>query len=111
MKKLILLPAVLLLSLFYYLYPNNKGIIVFLTWDHEDTSHTMTINYLTANRFQTTLVYYDTRSHSGDTSRYRYLAYGSQRTYPGIDFTVHSTQLQNLNPDNTYYFVVGDKIS
>jgi len=111
MKKLAIIPVLLLLVL-YYFYPNNEGLIVFLTWDNEDTSHTMTVNYLTANKFQTTQVYYDTKSHAGrHHSNYRYLAYGSQRTYPEVKFTVHSTQLKDLNPGASYYFIVGDSKS
>ena len=110
---LILIPALLFLALFFYLKPqHNEDLIVFLTWDDEDTSHTMTVNYLTTDKFQTTRVYYDTKSHSaGSSSSYLYLASGSQRTYPEVKFTVHSTQLKNLNPDTTYYFIVGDKKS
>jgi hypothetical protein len=111
MKKIYLLPALLIIALIFLLFSNDELKLVFLTWDHEDTSHTMTVNYLTDNDYQTTLVYYDTKPHLGDKSKYRHLAYGSQRKYPGIKFTVHSTRLENLNPDDTYYFIVGDKAS
>ncbi len=111
MKKIYLLPALLIIALIFLLYSDDELQLVFLTWDHEDTSHTMTVNYLTDDEYRTTLVYYDTQPRQGDKSKYRYLAYGSQRTHPGIKFTAHSTRLENLNPDDTYYFIVGDEVS
>lgn len=111
MKKFFLIIILIIPALIYFLYP-EKGIqLVFLTWENEDTSHTMTVNYLTGGNYQTTLVYYDTQPRNGKSSQYRYQAYGSQRNYPGVNFTIHTTQLKNLNPDNTYYFIVGDQQS
>ena len=91
------------------LYPFNNVELVFLTWEHEDTSHTMTINYIPDSASLTAMVYYDTTSHNGDPASYRYNTQGEVRTYSGVNFNVHSTQLTGLVPDKTYYFIVGDK--
>lgn len=111
MKKPVLFIILLVITIGYLAYPDKEVRLVFLTWDHKDTSHTMTINYLTDSSYQSTYVYYDTQPRDGDKSKYRYHAYGSQRTYPGINYTVHSTRLEDLNPERVYYFVVGDKKS
>lgn len=90
-------------------YSYHKIELVFLTWEHEDTSHTMTVNYISDSSSQTAMVYYDTTSQNGDPASYRYHTQGEVRTYPGINFKVYSTNLEDLTPDATYYFVVGDK--
>ena len=91
----------------YYQY--KKVELVFLTWEHIDTSHNMTINYIPENLSQTAMVFYDIKSGNGDPDNYHYRKQGQIRTYPGVDFNVHSTHLGNLDPEKTYYFIVGDK--
>ena len=97
--------ALAILALYHY----KKVELVFLTWEHVDTSHNMTVNYIPDTTSQTTMVYYDTTSRNGDLEKYRYKKKGEIRSYPGVDFNVHSTHLKNLDPDKTYYFVVGDE--
>ena len=63
------------------LYPFKNVELVFLTWDREDTSHTMTINYIPDSASLTAMVYYDTTSQNGDPASYRYNTQGEVRTY------------------------------
>lgn len=69
----------------------------------------MVINYITERTSQTATVYYDTTTRNGDPASYRHTAQGEVRTYPRVEFKVHSTRLTNLDPDKTYYFIVGDE--
>ncbi len=111
MKKLILLSAstFVLFTFFYFFYLNKETPILFLTWDNEDTSHTMTINYLSSEPSQKAIVYYDIAPQGGQPEKYRYKMQGEIRTYPGINFSVHSVHLENLDPEEDYYFIAGDK--
>jgi hypothetical protein len=93
------------------LYPYKNVELVFLTWEHENTSHNMTINYIPGGTSKTAMVYYDTTSRNGDPDNYRYKKQGEIRSYPGVNFSVHSTHLGNLDPEQTYYFVVGDEVA
>jgi hypothetical protein len=106
--KIFLVVALLAISTLS-LYPYKNIELVFLTWEHQDTSRNMTINYIPDSTSHTAMVYYDTISRNGDLENYRYKKQGEIRTYPGVDFNVHSTHLGNLDPDKTYYFVVGDE--
>ena len=111
MKKFIRfsISILILFILIYFLWPDKKLPILFLTWDNEDTSHTMTINYLSSIPSQTATVYYDLTPHNGDFEKYRYKAEGEIRTYPGVEFNVHSVHLGGLNPKQNYYFIAGDE--
>jgi len=107
---LFLITTILAVALLAF-YSYQRVDLVLLTWEHEDTSHTMTVNHINDSASQTAMVYYDTTSRNGDPASYSYSTRGEVRTYPGVEFSVHSTQLKNLAPDKAYYFIVGDEIT
>lgn len=84
---------------------------VYLTWQG-DTSTTMTVNYQTGVPAGKSEVSYDTESHGGDPSAYKFHATGSAHEVAGlnayVEREVHWVPLTHLSPGQTYYFVAGD---
>ena len=109
MKKLSFFTAIVLLALIYLFLASEDSPLIFLTWENEDTAHTMTVNYISEHSAQAVNVYYDTTSQNGNPEHYSYKSQGVVRSYPDVNFSVHSTQLEQLTPDQTYYFIVGNK--
>lgn len=107
-KATISIVTVIVIIAVFIFYPQKNTKRILLTWDHEDTAHTITVNYVN-NNSQAATVYYDTTSHGGIVKNYRYQTQAETRTYPGINFHVHSTRLINLDPEQSYYFIVGDE--
>lgn len=99
----------ILLTLVTFGIFNTDEPLLFLTWENEDTSHTMTINYLSESKSQEATVYYDTVPRGGQPEDYSHQARGTTRSYPGITFAVHSIELVNLDPKENYYFIAGDE--
>jgi purple acid phosphatase-like protein/calcineurin-like phosphoesterase family protein len=85
----------------YYVYLTFPG----------DPSTSMTVNFITDNaEGATPTVYYDTRVRDGQQGRYRHRATGATRTIHGWDggWVVHSTDLTDLRPKETYFFTAGN---
>ncbi len=82
---------------------------VYLTWQG-DTSSTMTVNHLTAEQDARSIVYYDTESRGGDPQKYRFSTSGRSHNLHGVSNgpKVHWTELKNLKPGQSYFFVAGD---
>jgi hypothetical protein len=82
---------------------------IYLTWKSPDTSTTMTVIYHGVGKGAESQVFFDTEPRFGDTTRYRYRAFGDSAAIPGKRRRrVHSVELTGLSPGETYYFVAGD---
>lgn len=85
--------------------------VVYLTWEHQDTSTHMTINYHTQKDYKNSQVFYDTVPRQGDISQYRFSQKGRAVELEPIQRWFHRITLSPLDPGKTYYFVVGDEIT
>ncbi len=87
----------------------SKPQAVYLTWQG-DTSSAITVNYLTAEEDARSIVYYDTESRGGDPHSYRFSASGRSHKLPKVpnEPKVHWTELKNLAPGKSYFFIAGD---
>ena len=83
-------------------------IAVYLTWQG-NTSTTITVNYLTEELSARSIVYFDTESREGESSRYRRQLGGRGSTIPGLPSgpKVHRVQLTGLDPGRDYSASVG----
>ncbi len=77
-----------------------------LTWDHDDTAHTVVVTWVTKEADSGDIVRYDSVSHMGD-SGYRYTATGIHNPNPDEDEYFHEVELTNLTPDTVYCFTAG----
>lgn len=83
---------------------------VYLTWQSEDTSRTMTVVFHhTDHSFADAKVYYDKQSHQGKVSEYRLSKEAKSVVIPELNRHIYSTELRELEPDTVYYFVAGDE--
>ena len=80
---------------------------IHLTWQRDDTAHTIVVTWKTATAEAGDKVLYDTQSRGGDPTLYRYSATGDHHTYEGANGYIHDVELFNLKPDTVYYFVCG----
>ncbi|MDD1673071.1 MAG: metallophosphoesterase family protein [Methanomicrobiales archaeon] len=78
---------------------------VHLTWDHDDTAHTIVITWTTKYANSGDTVWYDTTSGGRDPTQYRYSATGSHYAYPDASEYFHEVELTDLTPDTLYYFI------
>jgi len=80
-----------------------------LSWDQNDTAHTMVISWQT-NRSIESIVYYDIAPRCGNPASYAYSATGSAHIWPQIGEAfgyVHDVLLTGLSTDTTYYYICG----
>ncbi|MCG8603990.1 DNRLRE domain-containing protein, partial [bacterium] len=72
----------------------------------------MTVNYQTIGTTDQSIVYYDTVPRNGDLSTYSFQTKGDSHKINGLDIyterTIHTVELTDLIPGQTYYFVAGD---
>jgi hypothetical protein len=117
--------------------PPTSPIQVHLTWQTNDTAHTMTVTWRTSGAGTGDTVKYDTVSRGGVVANYAHEATGSHHTFEfhvpvetenitGVlygedpadfwinwpcDYTfkgyIHDVGLTGLEPDTTYYFICG----
>ncbi|KXB02373.1 hypothetical protein AKJ44_00540 [candidate division MSBL1 archaeon SCGC-AAA261F17] len=80
---------------------------VHLTWQSDDTAHTMTITWWTPTKNTDDNVLYDTVSRDGAPENYAYSENGSHHTFTNFNGYIHDVELTNLSPDTTYYFICG----
>ncbi|MFQ6053361.1 MAG: purple acid phosphatase family protein, partial [Candidatus Bathyarchaeia archaeon] len=87
--------------------PDDPPRYIHLTWQRDDTAHTMTVTWRTEGAASGTVLY-DTVSREGDLERYRYSAGGITQPYrAGGEGYIHNVELRGLAPDTTYFFVCG----
>ena len=103
------LGSLVTLSLLPLQSAESKPQAVYLTWQG-DTSSTITVNYLTAEEDARSIVYYDTESRGGDPEKYRFSASGRSHSLSKVANgpKVHWTELKNLSPGKSYFFIAGD---
>ena len=75
---------------------------IHLTWQSDDTAHTITITWKTVMENAGDVVRYGV--NSGD---YGLSVSGSHHTYSGAGGYIHDVELTGLSPDTTYYFICG----
>jgi hypothetical protein len=108
-----LLPmATLILILFSSQIPLAKGAPdppsnIHLTWDRDDTAHTISITWRTSMGVSGDIVRYDTAARGGIIDLYRHFASGVNHSLPEAGGFIHDVVLRNLEPDTTYYFICG----
>jgi len=111
---IILLTFLMMFSVFYgYAVQSTSPdppIHIHLTWQRNDTAHTITITWKTRNAESGDKVLYDVEPHNGDPSKYRFSATGSHHTYPGAGGYIHDVELTGLSPNTTYYFICGGPV-
>jgi len=88
--------------------PENKLSYVYLTWEHEDTSNHMTVNYHSSLNYEIAQVLYSTKPQYGVVSNYEFKKFGETKWLDGLVRAFHNITITDLKPDTTYYFVVGD---
>lgn len=117
--------------------PTTSPIQVHLTWQTNDTAHTMTVTWRTSAADTGDTVKYDTVSRAGVAADYANEATGTHHTFEfqvpvetaditgvlygldpadfwrnwPVDYTfkgyIHDVELTGLEPDTTYYFICG----
>lgn len=80
---------------------------IHLTWQRDDTAHTITVTWQTYTSDAGDTVLYDTVPHNGNPELYRYSAQGTNHTYPGASGYIHDVELAGLIPNTTYYLICG----
>ncbi len=88
--------------------PKNKLSYVYLTWEHENTSAHITVNYHSRLNYDLAQVLYSTRPQYGVVSNYEFRTTGETRKLDGLNRAFHNVTINNLQANTTYYFVVGD---
>ncbi|MDZ4676401.1 MAG: metallophosphoesterase family protein [Oligoflexia bacterium] len=81
---------------------------VYLTWQSEDTSRTITVNVHSDLTSSVATVHYDTISHGGVVEDYKYKTSGNYKELKTINRRVHVIELKNLEPNTIYYFTVSN---
>jgi len=80
---------------------------IHLTWQREDTAHTITVTWHTNTSDAGDTVLYDIVPRDGNLELYRYSAQGTNHTYSGDSGYIHDVELAGLIPNTTYYFICG----
>jgi len=75
---------------------------IHLTWQSNDTAHTITITWKTVMENAGDVVRYGT-----EPGGYVSTVVGSNHTYSGAGGYIHDVELTGLSPDTTYYFKCG----
>jgi hypothetical protein len=88
-------------------HPDN----IYLTWNEDNTAHTIVITWKTVTDSAGDNVKYDTQSRGGVPENYAYSAVGNHHIYSGA-YTgtvgwVHDVELTGLSPNTIYYFICG----
>ncbi len=110
----VLLLGLVSLSLYAIFIAGPSVDQLLLTWRSEDTSHTMSVVYFSdgveaaSEGEEATRVLYDTVSHQGDITRYRFQQNSSSDPFAEVDRTIHTADLTQLQPATLYYFVVAN---
>lgn len=102
----------LLLS-FLVLVPNQAADLidpVYLTFEKEDTSNSITINFITDEQSQSSFAYIGSKAGDPDNPRDYTKKVRSRTSFiDGVDKTYHHVLVEGLSANTTYYFRVGDE--
>lgn len=82
---------------------------VYLTFEEENTSTSITINFMALGVGEKSSAYFDEVSRQGIVKDYQNTVEGRVEYIKGVDKTYHHVKLNNLKPNTTYYFAVGDE--
>ena len=82
--------------------------LTYLTFEKEDTSNHIVVNFITEGVSPATTVYYDTIDHGSNKTKYRYKINSRVDTISNVDRAYHHASLENLKPNTTYFFIFGD---
>ena len=88
--------------------PEKKLSYVYLTWEKEDTSNHITINYHSIEDHDLSQVFYSTQPQSSILKNYEFRQIGESSKIDKLKRSIHKVTLNDLLPDTTYYFIVGD---
>lgn len=104
--------ALILGSLFFCLptFASKLMPYVYLTFENEDTSRSLTVNFMTPAHSDPSYVYLGTKSGRGNPSNYSSKVLGKTGHIDDLPRTYHHVSLKNLSPNTTYYFIVGDPL-
>ena len=79
---------------------------LYLTWQEQDTSTTMTVVFQTTRSVKNPTVYYG-KGPERELSGYEAVVEGRPTKFPGLNRWVHFVNLTGLEPGQTYYFRAG----
>jgi len=85
----------------------DPPIHIHLTWEHNDTAHTIVVTWKTSTANAGDNVLYDIQPGEGVPNNYDYSAVGSYHTYSGAGGYIHDAELTGLSPNTVYYFICG----
>ena len=111
-KVLVPLLLVALLSIFLALCSCKRtaGQHVYLTWNQDDTSTSITVNFHSPERDALPrFVYYGTLPGGGTPGSYPFKSTMTGTYSEAGQRTVYSADLTQLTPNTAYYFVIGDE--
>jgi hypothetical protein len=86
---------------------SDQPVQIHLTWDQNDTAHTIVVTWQTKTAGAGDVVLYDTKSGSGEPSNYASSQTGTSHTYSDADGYIHDVELTGLSSDTIYYFICG----
>lgn len=86
---------------------SDQPVQMHLTWDLNDTAHSIVVTWQTETAGTGDLVRYDAKSGSGNPSNYKSSQTGTNHTYSGADGYIHDVELTGLSADTVYYFICG----
>ncbi len=89
--------------------PDEGLSYIYLTWEKENTSTHMTVNYHSALNYEMPQAFISEVPLGGDVSLYKKRVYGKTRSLSGIKRAFHRVTFNDLKPGAIYYFIVGDK--
>ena len=81
---------------------------VYLTFEEEDTSSSITINFMTTGKSEPSYAYIDSRPQD-QLSQFNQQVESRTGKVKGVGKTYHHVKIDNLAPNTTYYFYVGDQ--
>lgn len=86
---------------------SDQPVQIHLTWDQNDTAHTIVVTWQTKTAGAGDVVLYDTKSGSGNPSNYESSQTGTNHTYSSADGYIHDVKLTGLSANTIYYFICG----
>jgi hypothetical protein len=86
---------------------SDQPVQIHLTWDQNDTAHTIVVTWQTKTAGAGDVVLYDIKSGGGDPSNYGSSQTGTNHTYSDADGYIHDVKLTGLSADTVYYFICG----
>lgn len=117
-ERYVLLPAVLIVASLLLVslvalnpYPSQEGTDkpahIHLTWQTNDTAHTIAVTWQSSMNDSGDMVLYDTIQRNGNPQSYSFSTQGINHTYLGSSGYIHDVELVGLIPNTLYYFICG----